>query len=117
MNDSVSLEGVPLAEELSQDLILGHLTVAELGVEGDIVDTLKVLDGHLLVTSSVELSICELYESTSALVDVAADASEELVVVDLAIVILIEEFEDALELGGGQDMTVFTEAPLELSSI
>lgn len=117
MNDAVSLDGVPLAEELSQDLILGHLAVAEFGVEGHIIDSLKVIDSHSLVTSLVELGICLLDKSTSALINVAADASEELVVVDLAIVILVEKLEDAFELGGRKDMTVFTESPLELGSI
>lgn len=117
MHDAVSLDGVPLAEELSQDLILCHLAVAEFGVEGHIVDSLKVIDSHSLVTSLVELGICLLDKSTSALINVAADASEELVVVDLAIVILVEELEDAFELGGRKDVTVFTESPLELCSI
>jgi hypothetical protein len=107
--DIVRLESVPLAEELGEDLVVGHLAIAELRVEGHFIHTLQVVDCHGLIAGLVKLLVSKL--------DEAADASEELVVVDLAVVVLVEEFENSLELGGTEDMAVLAETQLELSPV
>jgi hypothetical protein len=40
VDGSVSLEGVPLGEEFTKNLVLGHLAVSEFRVEGNVVDAL-----------------------------------------------------------------------------
>ena len=44
-------------EEFQEDLVLGHLTVLHLGVEGGVVDAAEVSSGDAAVTVLVELVV------------------------------------------------------------
>ena len=97
---AILLEGVPLREELFKNLVLCQLPILELGVEGNIIDISEILEADDTVTGLVELLVCELYQRASALIQVPTDGSEELVVINLPIVVLVEILEDAFELRG-----------------
>ena len=108
---------IPLGHELRQDIITAHLACLELGVLGHVVSRRNVIQIDQSTMVSVQLVICELDESQSSLVHVAADAPEELVVRDFAVVVFVEVLKNALEFGGAECVAVLAEAPHELIAV
>lgn len=52
---AIAVAVTEVLEELQEDLVLGELTVLDLGVHGAVVDALKVSGGDVTITVSIEL--------------------------------------------------------------
>lgn len=108
---------IPLSHELSQDVIAAHLTRLELGVLGDVVCNRDVVQVDHAAVISIQLVVGKLDKRQSTLVHIAADATEELIVGDLTVVVLVKVFKDALELRGAEGVAVLAKSPHELVAI
>ena len=113
----VALASVPLGHELHQDVVLAHLASLELGVLGDVVGACDVVQLDHAAVVAVKLVVSHLDELNSTVGHITADSYKELVVTDLSVIVLVEEFEDALKLRGAQGVAVLAQTPHELVSV
>ena len=109
--------GIPLGHELRQDIITAHLARLELRVLGHVVSRRNVIQFDQSTMVSVQLVICLLDEGQSTLVHIAADAPEEFIIRDLAVVVFVEVLKYALEFRGAQCVAVLAQAPHEFVTI
>merc|ERR1712032_857589 len=114
---SVLGDSVPLLHELVQDIVLGHLTALKLRVEGDVVDVSQVLNINDTVIGIIQLVKGHLDELFSVFVHATTDTSEELIVAELSVVVLVEVLEDALELRWAEVMAVLAKSPHEFGTV
>ena len=116
-NFSVLRDSVPLLHELVQDVVLRHLTTLKLGVERDIIGVSQVVDVNDLIAGLVQLVKCHFNEYFSVFVHSTADTSEEFIIAESSVVVLVEVLENALELGRAQVMAVLTKTPHEFMAV
>ena len=108
---------IPLGHELAEDVITAHFTGLELGVLADIVSLTNVVKVDKTATIPVKFIVCQLYEANSALVHLAADTPQELIIADPAIVVLVKVLENALKFRGAKGVTILAETPHELVAV
>ena len=114
---SILYDGVPLLHELVQDVVFRHLTTLKLGVERDIVGVNQIVDVDNIVVGLVQLGECHSHELFSVFIHSTADTSQEFIIAESSVIVLVEVFEDALELRGAQVMAVLTETPHEFMAV
>ena len=76
-----------------------------------------LVDVDNLVVGLVQLGKCHYHELYSVFIHSTADTSEEFIIAESSVVVLVEVLEDALELGGAQVMAVLTETPHEFMAV
>ena len=94
MNVWVGLESV---QELLQDLILSLLACLDIRVESGAVESLQIIDGDATRPVSVELVEGLFNKLLPVVVDGSSDSQKELVIIQAAILVLVEEVEDLLD--------------------
>ena len=113
----VAVLSIPLGHKFGEDIVTAHLTSLELRVLADIVSLSDVVKVDESAAIPVKFSVCQFYKANTALVHFSADASQELIVANSAIVVLVEVFENALKFRGAKGVTVFAETPHELVAV
>ena len=82
-------------EELSEDLVGGHLTALNLGVHASVVNSLEVAGLNALTAITVELAEGSVDSLLADLIGSSADTEKELIEVDVTVLVGVEAFEEA----------------------
>ena len=83
-DDAVGHLGVPHAHKLAVGLLWRLLTVDDVGVLADIVDSSDIVEGHLAVAIDIKFLVSLPDETPSVIIKIASQGHQELIKVDRA---------------------------------
>lgn len=106
-----------MAHEFTENFGLRAFSANKFGVLSDIVDSGNVVEFNESRVILIKFGIGHVNEINSSSVHFTADSTKEFIEGDNTVVVFIEEFKDALELGGAEFVAVFTEAPHEFIAV
>ena len=113
-NDSITVHIAERGQELNEDFLGCHLTALDLGVLAGVVYDAEVCRGNSAIAIAVKLSEALVDNSLSVGVWRSAEAIEELVVTDDAILVSVKVVQESLGLTHVDVDTVILKAPVEL---
>lgn len=114
---SVLLEGVPLCEEVLEEVLRGDFALLDVCAARGVIDSDEVLEVDDATAVLVELLECLLYDGATCLVHVTTNEANELAVADLVVEVLVEVLEEVGFLRLRQCKSGLLKSPFELLTV
>ena len=113
-NDSIAVPITERGQELHEDLLGCHFAALDLGVLAGVVYDAEVCRGNSAISIAVKLGEALINNLLSVGIWCSAEAIEELVVTDDAILVRVKVVQESLGLMHGDVNAVILKAPVEL---